>query len=185
MLFVISIRCLVLTTVSSLLVLLLFLSDLVLGLLEPVILEVEYLLERIGLFGVTITSESVEDLREFSLTHDRILHFSDLLICEDYMALVDTEFERKEEDGNQGLGALADLHMLKFAVEGVRSSCFLLLGLLVFFCTCCSCLAWGFGACSLRVFGILTTCTGPLVEYLDIEQHVRGEAVFNTQINLL
>ena len=101
------------------------------------------------------------------------------------MALVDAEFERKEEDGDQGLGALADLHMLKLAVEWIRSACFLLLWLLVFFCTCSSCLAWGFGACSLRVFGILTASAGSLVEYLDVEQHVRGEAVFDAQIDLL
>ena len=74
------------------------LSNLVTCLLQLVILVVDYFFERERLLRVTVTSERVQDLRQLRLTDDRVLDFTDILIREDNVGLVNTQLEGQEQD---------------------------------------------------------------------------------------
>lgn len=98
------------------------LSNLVASLLELVILVVDYFLEGKGLLGITVTSESVKDFWKLRLTNDRVLHLTDVLISEDNVGLVNTEFEGEEQDRECDLVTLADLNRLHLAEVGLGNS---------------------------------------------------------------
>jgi hypothetical protein len=69
---------------------------LILGLFQFVILEVQGLAEWIGLFRVAISGESLHNFRKLSFTDDSILEFSNSLISEDDVTLVNTKLEGQE-----------------------------------------------------------------------------------------
>jgi hypothetical protein len=69
------------------------LSDLVTCLLELVILVIYHFFEGEGLLGIAVTSKGVEDFWKLRLTDDRVLHLTDILISENNVGFVNTEFE--------------------------------------------------------------------------------------------
>ena len=102
--------------VSLALVFLIFLNNLVAGLLQLVVPVIEDLLETVGFLSIAIAGECVQNLREFGLSNDRVLDFSNVLVCEYDVALVDSQLERQEKDWNCLLGAFANLELLNLAV---------------------------------------------------------------------
>ena len=76
--------------------LLVLLEDLIPRLLQFVIAVVEHLGELEWHFGVALAGEGVQDLGKLGLAYDRVLDLADLLVAEDDMRLVNTQFERQE-----------------------------------------------------------------------------------------
>jgi hypothetical protein len=62
-------------------------------LLELVILVIYHFFEGEGLLGIAVTSKGVEDFWKLRLTDDRVLHLTDILISENNVGFVNTEFE--------------------------------------------------------------------------------------------
>lgn len=106
------------TSLRFLIFLFLF-GDLVLGLLQTVVLEVDHFLEREGLFGIAVTCPGVEDLGKLGLTYDGILDLTNCFVGKDDVALVDSEFEWQENDWDHCRVVLPDLDVLHLAVEGI------------------------------------------------------------------
>ena len=101
------------------------------------------------------------------------------------MALVNSQLKWQEEDRDECLSALADLHMLQLAVEWIRSACLIFLWLLVFVTTCSTWLCTRFGSGCLSILGGFPARASPLIQHLNVEEHVTREAILHAQVDLL
>ena len=160
-------------------VLAVLLRELVPGLLQLLVAEIQCLDEGEGLFGAAVPGEGVQDFWELGFADDGVLHFADVLICQDDVALVHTKLKWQEVDVKRGRLALSDFDLLILEGEWLwdeqvlRSLLHrgLVLGAFLASVLCLGVLL------GLRLHLVL------LVLDLDVEQHLLLKRVVNRQLH--